>query len=226
MITPPTKDTVIGSYENPGELDIFQTRDSSGALIASMNYEGVLNVPASQDAIYNITPSNVASIGNQTAYTPFNDANGNPITVAIPAGVNVDGKIYRVRLSGQVTSPTLNDILIAIFVGPGPITQSGPNENQYEMGFVDLQPISGHAITGHGAVEIYVQWSSGANQVEGWYHGWAGGGFDAPHALVSYGYPYPNPTTQPMLFMAAGHWDSAYVPGDLFNIIEFSIVED
>jgi hypothetical protein len=49
--TPPTPNTVIGRFDNPQDLDIFQTWDKKGNLIASMNYLGVMNVPASPVSI-------------------------------------------------------------------------------------------------------------------------------------------------------------------------------
>ena len=49
--TPPTKDAAIGNFQNAEHLDIFQTFDANGSLLASMNYLGVMNVPTAQVSI-------------------------------------------------------------------------------------------------------------------------------------------------------------------------------
>lgn len=44
-VTPPTNGTVIGQFENPQQLDIFQVLDSHGSPQTWMNYQGILNAP-------------------------------------------------------------------------------------------------------------------------------------------------------------------------------------
>lgn len=40
-----TKDTVIGKFENPSQLDILQVLNKSGSLMVSMDSQGVVSTP-------------------------------------------------------------------------------------------------------------------------------------------------------------------------------------
>jgi len=133
--TPPTKDTVIGKFENSTLSDIFQVCDSTGAVVCNMNYLGVLNVSA--------VPVSVAPTVTQIAVSAA-QLKGMPTTpvVLIPSpgpGKYIAPQQYTVQydFGGTHYTVTGNDGVIYTGWGGAVFTTTNTVGSFPDVGFMD-----------------------------------------------------------------------------------------
>jgi hypothetical protein len=72
MSNSPTSKTVIGQFDNPSNLDIFQTVGMGGNVICGMNYAGLvypISVPVVQNSLLAINTSSNQSVSNTAIAT-------------------------------------------------------------------------------------------------------------------------------------------------------------